>query len=71
MKCNSKKVQEYKYNKEKERKEQERKQYIDTLTEEEKEQFFKAEKERQEKSMYMLKNLFSITSMLDTNKYHI
>lgn len=69
MKCNSKKVQKYKHNKAREQKEQERKNYLDTLTEEEKEQFFKEEKERQEKSMHILKDLFSITSMLDTNKY--
>lgn len=70
MKCNSKKVQKYKYNKAKEQREQERKEYLDTLTEEEKEQFFKDEKERQEKALRIFNSLANAHSVLGIKKYY-
>ena len=70
MKCNSKKVQEYKYNKAKEQRKQERKKYFETLTEEEREQFLKDEKERQEKSLQMFNSLVNTCSMLGIKRYY-
>lgn len=70
MKCNNKKIQEYKENKAREQREQERKKYIETLTEEEKEQFFKDEKERQEKSLQIFNNLVNACSELGIKKYY-
>lgn len=70
MKCNNKKIREYKENKAREQREQERKKYIETLTEEEKEQFFKDEKERQEKSLQIFNNLVNACSELGIKKYY-
>lgn len=70
MKCNSKQVRKYKANKAREQRKQEREEYLATLTDEEREQFFKDEKKRQENSLRIFNSLVNACSMMGVKKYY-
>ena len=70
MKCNSKQVRKYKANKTREQRKQEREEYLATLTEEEREQFFKNEKKRQENSLRIFNSLVNACSMMGVKRYY-
>lgn len=70
MKCNSKQVRKYKANKAREQRKQEREEYLATLTEEEREQFFKDEKKRQENSLRIFNSLVNACSMMGVKRYY-
>ncbi len=70
MKCNSKQVRKYKANKAREQRKQEREEYLATLTDEEREQFFKDEKKRQENSLRIFNSLVNACSMMGVQKYY-
>ena len=70
MKCNSKQVRKYKANKAREQRKQEREEYLATLTDEEREQFFKNEKKRQENSLRIFNSLVNACSMMGVKKYY-
>ena len=69
MKCNNKKIQEYKYIQAVKQKEQARKEYFDSLTEKEQRQFLKEEKERMEKSVKKFSNLLRFYEEIVEHKY--
>ena len=70
MKCNSKQVRKYKADKAREQRKREREEYLATLTDEEKEQFFKDEKKRQENSLRIFNSLVNACSMMGIKKYY-
>ena len=70
MKCNSKQVRKYKANKAREQRKQEREEYLATLTDEEREQFFKDEKKRQENSLRIFNSLVNACSMMSVKRYY-
>ena len=70
MKCNSKQVRKYKADKAREQRKREREEYLATLTDEEKEQFFKDERKRQENSLRIFNSLANACSMMGIRKYY-
>ena len=70
MRCNSKQVRKYKANKAREQRKQEREEYLATLTDEEREQFFKDEKKRQENSLRIFNSLVNACSMMGVKRYY-
>lgn len=70
MKCNSKQVRKYKANKAREQRKQEREEYLATLTDEEREQFFKDEKKSQENSLRIFNSLVNACSMMGVKRYY-
>ncbi len=70
MKCNSKQVRKYKANKVREQRKREREEYLATLTDEEREQFFKDEKKRQENSLRIFNSLVNACSTMGVKKYY-
>ena len=70
MKCNSKQMRKYKANKAREQRKQEREEYLATLTDEEREQFFNVEKQRQENSLRIFNSFVNACSMMGVKKYY-
>lgn len=70
MKCNPQRTLNMKYERELAEKEKQEQEYIASLTDEEKEKYFAAEKKRQEAALKMFSSLAQLSGKLGIKKYY-
>ena len=70
MKCNPQRTLNMKYERELEEKEKQQQEYINSLTDEEREKYFAAKQKRQEDALKMISSVAQIAGQLGIKKYY-